>query len=129
MSLQPPLSYRWLRANGVARLVPWHFIDESEGRFASLQFAKEHPGAGELFTFARRQDCDDFAGFRIVGGRVGDEVIYYHPSFQGSLNPHIISGRYPDLWAFLRDVVLLDTAMWLTGEEDIDDITKRSVSS
>jgi hypothetical protein len=127
MKIQAPLSYRWLRANGVTRLVPWHFIDETEGHKASLEFATEHPGGGGLWTFARRQDRDDFAGFKIVDGQVTDEVVYYHPSFQGGPNPHIISGTYPDLWAFLRDVVLLDTATWFTDEEDIDDITKRTV--
>ena len=125
MSLQPPLSYRWLRANGVTRLVPWHFIDETEGHKASLQFAREHPGGGKLWTFARRQDCDDFAGFRIVDGQVTDEVIYYHPSFQGGPNSYIISGTYPDLWTFLLEVVVSDTATWFTDEEDIHDLERR----
>jgi hypothetical protein len=122
MRLQPPLSYRWLRANGVSRLVPWHFIDESEGQFASAQFATENPSSGSLYTFARRQDCDDFAGFTIVEGHVTDQVIYYHPSFSGGPNRHIISGTYPDLWTFLREVVIPDTANWFTDEADIKDI-------
>lgn len=124
MSNQPPLSYRWLRANGVTQLVPWHFIDESEGRQASLQFAKEHPNGGVLFTFARRQDCDDFAGFRIVDGRITEEVVYYHPLFHDGPNPHIISVTHSDHWAFLRDVVISDTAVWFT-DEDIDDLEGR----
>jgi hypothetical protein len=119
--MQAPLSYRWLRANGVTRLVPWYFIDEEEGRFASQQFAKEHLGGPAIYTFARRQDCDDFAGFTVTDGIATDQVIYYHPSFSGGPNSHLISGTYPDLWAFLREVVIPDSATWFS-EADIDEL-------
>ncbi len=126
MEAQLPLSYRWLRANGVSQLVPWHFLDGAEGHSASMQFAREWPAGGSLHTFARRQDCDDFAGFVIRDGHLTDQVIYYHPSFQRSgLNSGIISGTYPDLWSFLREVVIPDTAMW-SSEEDLPDISPQA---
>jgi len=125
MNIQPPLSYRWLRANGVLRLVPWYFIEASEGQRASEQFARENPDGGSLYTFARRQDCDDFAGFTIIDGAATDRVIYYHPSFSDGPNPSIISGTYPDLWTFLREVVIPDTAIWFTDEADIQDLENR----
>ncbi len=123
MDIQPPLSYRWLRANGVDRLVPWHFIYEPERRGAGEQFAREWPAGGSLYTFAYRQDCDDFAGFVVRDGQATDEVIYYHPSFQQSgLNPGIITGTYPDLWSFLQKVVIGDASYWYTDEQDIHDL-------
>ena len=122
MDVRPPLSYRWLRANGIRRLTPWHFVEEREGKGASAQFAKEDPDGRSVYTFAYRQDCDDFAGFTIINGQATDQVICYHPTFCGSPNTLMIDGTYPDIWAFLREVVIPDTASWLTDESDIEDL-------
>jgi hypothetical protein len=94
-------------------------MDTAQNASASAQFTKEHPEHWSIFTFAWHQGCDDFAGFRIVDGQPTDEVIYYHPSFSGHPEPGIVTAIYPNLWAFLREVVLPETADWITDESDL----------
>lgn len=110
-----PLSYRWIRANGFAKLVPWHFYDGSEGRRIDGVFATECVEAIKVRTFAYRQDCDDFAAFIVNDQVITEEVIYFHPSFGGSKNPYMINGRFSDFPAFLSAVVLPDTMDWASG--------------
>lgn len=126
--MQPPLSYRWLRANRILHLIPWHFIDEEEGRLASERFRVEHPEGWILYTFARREDCDDFAGFRVIDGNVTEQVVYFHPSFAKGFNEHIVSNSYPDLWAFFREVVIPDSATWYT-DFDVQDLEQKNTQS
>jgi hypothetical protein len=116
-----PLQYRWLRANGIKQFVPWYFINEKEGEFASRQFSIECPQPRMVLTFARRQDRDDFAGFEIINNVVNDRVINFHPAFSKKKELGLISGEYPDILAFLTHVVLPDTAEW-ASEEDLIDI-------
>jgi len=116
-----PLAYRWARANGLRKLLPWHFLDDSEGLAADAQFKKERTDLREVRTFARRQDCDDFAGFLIVNGVTSDHVIYFHPSFGGTRNEYMISGEYADFWSFFKEIVIGDTVDW-QSEEDLEDL-------
>ncbi len=95
-----PLSYRWIRSNGLAKLVPWHFYEHDEGRHIDAVFATECTETINIRTFAYRQDCDDFAAFIMGAQGITDEVIYFHPSFNGSKNPYMINGRYPDIFDF-----------------------------
>ena len=107
-----PISYRWARANGLSKLVPWHFLDDLEGLSADAQFLKERTDSREVRTFARRQDCDDFAGFLIIDGLISGHVIYFHPSFSGTRNEYMISGEYDSFWSFFKDLVIRDTIDW-----------------
>ncbi len=118
MSLKWPLSYRWARANGVRKLVPWHFMDGDEGLPADNQFKKERTDLRVVRTFARRQDCDDFAGFLVVDGQTTDRVVCFHPSFAGTPNEFMIDREFENFWAFVTEVVIPDTQDWST-EEDI----------
>ena len=120
-----PLSYRWARANGLHKMLPWHFLNEDDGLAADAQFKKERNDLREVRTFARRQDCDDFAGFLIVDGAISDHVIYFHPSFEGKKNDYMISGEYVSFWSFVKDVVIEDTIDW-ESEANLDYLKSKS---
>ena len=110
------LAYSWARANGLHKMLPWQFLDAAEGLAADAQFRKERTDVREVRTFARRQDCDDFAGFLVIDGAISDHVIYFHPSFAGTPNKYMISGEYVSFWAFFKDVVIGDTVDWESEE-------------
>jgi hypothetical protein len=96
--------------------LPWHFLDDSEGSSADAQFKKERTDLREVRTFARRQDCDDCAGFLVVDGVISDHVIYFHPSFAGTPNKDMISCEYASFWIFFEEVVIRDTIDWESEE-------------
>lgn len=116
-----PLSYRWAQANGIKKMVPWHFYDNEEGRRIDDVFSTECVEAVEIRTFAFRQDCDDFAAFVVSDGSITEEVIYFHPFFGGLKNPHMINGRFPNFFSFLSKVALQDTQDWMS-ESDLRDL-------
>jgi len=118
-----PISYRFLRANGVSQLVPWHFFEENEGHRINGVFATESIEEIRIKTFAYRQDCDDFAAFVVNENSITDEVIYFHPSFAGAKNSHLINGRFRNLYTFISEVVFPDSEDW-TSEEAIEDLLK-----
>lgn len=122
MSTQWPLSFRWARANGLTKLVPWHFLADADGSFADEQFKKERTDSREIRTFAKRQDCDDFAGFVVAAGIITDRVVCFHPSFASTPNRHMVDGEYDTFWDFLRNVVIRDTTDW-ESEEALDHLT------
>lgn len=110
---QLPNDLRWLLALRLFHLQPWFlFRHRDEYSFASVAFAREDLDHRSVLTFARRHDCDDFAGLEIVDGRVTSRVIYFHPVFGSSSSPvreprtwDICCGTYPDVFAFLSHVV------------------------
>lgn len=108
-----PLSYRWAQANGIKKMVPWHFYANNEGFRIDAVFVTECVEAVEVRTFAFRQDCDDFAAFVVIDGCITGEVIYFHPSFEGSKNPYLVNSRFSDLYSFLSEVVFEDTKDWM----------------
>ena len=64
-----PNALRWFLAQNLSSFTPWHFIQEpTECEFAANAFRREDIHKGNVFVFARRQDCDDFAGVEIVEG-------------------------------------------------------------
>jgi hypothetical protein len=83
-----------------------------KGAGADEQFKKERIDSREVRTFAKRQDCDDFAGFLVVNGVTTDRVLYFHPSFTSTRNEYMITSEHEDFWEFFRDVVIPDTKDW-----------------
>ena len=116
-----PLSYRWAQANEIKKMVPWHFYANREGCRIDGVFATECVEAVQIRTFAFRQDCDDFAAFVVKDGNITEEVIYFHPSFGGLKNPHMINGRFSNFFSFLSEVVFQDTQDWMS-ESDLEDL-------
>ncbi|MDB6067882.1 MAG: hypothetical protein JWR26_4090 [Pedosphaera sp.] len=117
MDIEWPISLRWARANGLTKLIPWHFLADGEGASADEQFKKERIDLREVRTFAKRQDCDDFAGFLVVNGKITDCVLYFHPSFGSTRNAYMVNSEHESFWEFLRDVVIPDTEDWASGAD------------
>ncbi|HEY1173845.1 MAG TPA: hypothetical protein VGH19_20940 [Verrucomicrobiae bacterium] len=118
-----PTALRWFLVQELNSFTPWHFIKEPEEMaFAAKVFHHEDVHAGEVFVFARRQDCDDFAGLKIIDGRITDEVIYFHPVFTDTSKPsprtwNILVGCFEDTFAFVTQVVVPDMKDWAMTED------------
>lgn len=120
MTHELPLSYRWLKANGINQLVPWYMTSENEGKFANKHFENESVENRKIITFARRQDRDDFAGFEIVDNKIMEKIIYFHPSFSKHKESNLINKEFPDIWTFLKEVVIPDSEEWMTEVDLLD---------
>ena len=120
-----PLEFRWLLAHDFKGFTPWHLIDENLLNAYRAEFQKET--GQDFYPFARRQDCDDFAGFRLENGEITSEVVVVHLTWSGRLeapyNP--ITHIRKDAFEWLREDVLPETAMWVS-EEDLEDILKEA---
>jgi hypothetical protein len=119
VSVEWPNALRWFLAQQLQHFTPWHFIDKpSAGALAARAFSLEDINRREVFVFAHRQDCDDFAGLQIVDGRITDRVIYFHPSF-GSNVPEwdIVNTTFEDVFDFVAKRVLPDMKDWASTED------------
>jgi len=118
-----PNALRWFLAQDLTSFTPWHFITEaSELAFASRAFAREDVSGGDVFTFARRQERDDFAGLLVVDGRISDAVVYFHPVFADSATPspgtwNIVVASFEDVFAFVAGQVIPDMKEWALVED------------
>ncbi|WP_369935249.1 hypothetical protein [Xanthomonas tesorieronis] len=118
-----PNALRWFLAQELTSFTPWHFIAEaSELAFASRAFAREDVSGGEVFTFARRQDREDFAGLLVVDGRITESVVYFHPVFADSAKPsprtwNIVVASFEDVFAFVAGQVIADMKEWALVED------------
>ena len=121
-----PNALRWFLAQGLTKFTPWHFIqDPSEMSFAANAFRREDVSGGEVFVFAKRQDCDDFAGLELVDGRITDKVVYFHPVFGDSSKPsprtwNIVAETYDDVFDFVAERVIPDMKDWALVEDAAD---------
>ncbi len=116
-----PLSYRWFIAKGLTKWQPWYFMDTIETikcepnlRASDLfrQFFLDETGADfDVYLFARRQDCDDFAFFLVRDGKVEDKVVSLDLDLWGGwrLSPPL---RYANIEQtflnWIREVVMVD---------------------
>lgn len=118
-----PNALRWFLAQGLTRFTPWYFItDASELAFASGAFAREDVSGGEVFTFARRQDREDFAGLLVVDGRITETVVHFHPVFADSSKSsprtwNIVVASFEDVFAFVAGQVIPDMKEWALVED------------
>src|SRR3712207_5392333 len=77
-----PFAYRWLRAQGVADLRPWFFLN-SRGEALRDEFLREVAPPNptrirDIAPFATRLDRDDVAAFVVERGAVTDRVCVVH---------------------------------------------------
>ena len=120
-----PLEYRWLKANGFKGFVPWHLLEEPGKENLRLEYQKE---TGEdFYPFARRQDCDDVAGFKIINGNIVSSVISVHLTWTGKKEKEGFPARieYKDMFEWLKKEVIPDTWDWMS-EEDLEDIEENA---
>jgi hypothetical protein len=121
-----PNALRWFLTQGLTNFTPWHFIrTPDEMAFAANAFRREDVSNGDLLVFARRQDCDDFAGLELVGGRVTEKVVYFHPVFGDSSKPsprtwNIVKATYEDVFGFVAQCVVPDMREWALTEDATD---------
>ena len=120
-----PNALRWFLVQELTSFTPWHFITEPDELTGVAQtFHREDVYDGHVFVFARRQDCDDFAGLEVVEGQITDRVIQFHPTFSPSLpSPkkwHITIQTFEDIFEFISSCVIPDMKDWAVVEDASD---------
>lgn len=129
---KPPLSCRWLRGNGLKRMVPWHSCDDAR-RIDVLrkEYALEMDATSDILPFAERQDRDDIAGFLVVNGMVLDHVHTFHLTWAGKKDtywlrrgerpPPLNKTDLPTFANWFATVMMADSIEWMS-EEDLEAI-------
>jgi len=120
-----PVGYRWLVLKGLIDLCPWYLIEEqrqAEGFQDELLREIASPNISPIkdwFPFARRHDCDDFAGFVIEDGQIKPEVVVIHLTFAGHPErpPWPSLRRFSTLWSWLQAEVIPAWEEWVNEEE------------
>ena len=121
-----PNALRWFLTQRLTSFTPWHFIQTpDEMSFAANAFLREDASSGEVFVFARRQDCDDFAGLELVGGRITERVVHFHPVFADSSKSsartwNIVTAMYDDVFEFVAQCVVPEMKDWALTEHATD---------
>jgi hypothetical protein len=126
-----PLSYRWFRANGLKRLVPWHFGDDPAFIEAWRRESVLETDGHDIMPFAFRPDQDRMAGFVVIDGMIHDPVFTADLSFDGKKDiPRLRRGdktasldvaRLPCFVEWLKTIMLSDTVEWM-NEADLAEI-------
>lgn len=102
-----PQAYLWLQTSKLMTtqsfgpLQPWQLLPKS----ACLDFRKIWPAGphkGHLVAFAKRQDCDDYACFDVIDGRVNAIVLV---ECYTSDNGYDILCTYGDMWQWIRAII------------------------
>jgi hypothetical protein len=120
-----PIEYRWLKAHNFNGFLPWWFIDNPGQEGLRVEYQKE---TGEdFYPFARRQDCDDVAGFKIENGEIQKEVVSVHLTWVGKREAEGFPAKvvYKDIFSWLAREVISETADWVT-EEDLADLEEEN---
>lgn len=128
-----PLAYRWFLARSLIDWQPWYFIDSNESiqrppdfsRYASLarEFKLETQADFDVYLFARRQDCDDFAYFVVDEGVIQDQIVTMHLSFSGRLEmkaPLTRADVKHDFTSWIRHIVVPDVQDWMSEADMYD---------
>lgn len=111
-----PNALRWFLAQSLSSFTPWYLSKKpTECQFAVEAFRREDLHEREVFVFARRQDCDDFAGLMILNGKATDKVIHFHPVFASSATDNsssnawgIVCDEYEEVFEFFAKRVVPD---------------------
>lgn len=113
-SCEPPKGYVWVAKQGImgfqefSQFQPWYLCGIEE----ILPLHQRWPsfkGQHVLIPFARRQDCDELACFKLeLGQVVGINVIHY------SLGPPVfceVCEEYQTFWDWVRGIIK-DVELW-----------------
>jgi hypothetical protein len=118
-----PIEYRWLKAHNFNVLTPWYFIEPADSTGIRKEYQKET--GQDILPFARRQDKDDIAGFKIINGEIQRIVLTVHLTWTSRLE----SKGFPstressDMIEWIKDIMFPDSQDWMT-EDGLDDILK-----
>lgn len=118
-----PIEYRWLKAHNFNVLTPWYFIEPADSDGIRTEYQKET--GQDIIPFARRQDQDDIAGFKIINGEIQKTVLTVHLTWTSRLESKGFprTSESSDLIEWIKDIMLPDSQEWMT-EEELDDIIK-----
>ncbi|MBU1218205.1 SMI1/KNR4 family protein [Myxococcota bacterium] len=102
-----PVGYKWIIMQSLAgfepnsALQPWYFLPYEEIFLVNERwpFIEEHT---QLYSFARRQDCDDLACFSLIDGILQPNVVVVHAWTPEGFE---VSVRFKSFWDWLRNVV------------------------
>lgn len=122
-----PLPYRWIRANGVDRLIPWHFRDDPDRvELLRQEYWLEMDGTSDILPFAERQDMDDIAGLIVLDGVIQDRVMTMHLTWKGGRDmywldpgeqpPPLDLKAYPSFQDWFSEVMLGASFEWQDEE-------------
>jgi len=112
-----PIQYRWLKANGFEGFAPWYLLEEPVRDGLRTEYRIE---TGEdFYPFARRQDCDDVAGFAVVDGQIQPAVVSAHLTWIGKREKPGFPRRavFEDMYEWLIREVIPATRDWMSEEE------------
>jgi hypothetical protein len=114
-----PNALRWFLVQGLRQFAPWHFISEpAQCEAAATAFLREDLHRREVFVFAFRQDCDDFAGLELANGVMTNRVICFHPSFSSNVPGwDIVDAMYEDVFEFVASHVIPEMKAWADTED------------
>ena len=118
MELEIPKSYKLFLKEQSTKFVPWHFYEILELKSdINERFKMEDNSNREILTFAYRQDMETYAGFEIINGKIRENVIVFHPTFQkNSPDWNIIESEHLDFIQFMKNQVLQDVKEWIDDE-------------
>ncbi len=101
-----PQGYFWLNDRGIighkefSQLQPWFYLDECDCFFVNVKW--KNITNDNLFAFARRQDNDELACFKLdATGSVISVIIINGWSSDG----FDLIQEYPDFWAWVHQVI------------------------
>ena len=117
-----PLEYRWLRAHKFNILTPWYFIEPEKSNGLRKEFQTET--GFDIIPFARRQDNDTFAGFKIHNGEIEKIVMTVHLTWSSKLekNGFPKTKESIDMIEWLKTEMLPDSLDWMS-EEELDELS------
>ncbi|MGX7668749.1 hypothetical protein [Flavobacterium pedocola] len=122
MDTETPNAYNWFAKLKLTKFIPWHFDETlTLDSIGNERFAIENNANRKVQTFGKRQDMDTFAGFEIKNGKVCENVIVFHPSFQKNTSDwDIIENEYSDFFEFMKNQVLPDMKEWIV-DDNVED--------
>ncbi|WP_417441389.1 hypothetical protein [Idiomarina sp.] len=120
-----PNSLRWFLSQNLHNFSPWTLL----GRNSQYEFITEGvggggAGTGKVYVFARREDNGNFAGLEIVGNKITDRVVCFHPyalAGESELSWNVVNAVYEDVFVFVGKQVMPDMQA-MAREKDAADL-------
>jgi hypothetical protein len=119
--MELPIEYRWLKAHDFNILTPWYLIEPDESSGIRKEYQAET--GLDIIPFARRQDRDDIAGFKITEGEVQKAVMTVHLTWSSKLERKGFPStrESSDLFDWIKVIMLPESQEWMT-EDELEDI-------
>lgn len=128
MKMELPIEYRWLKAHNFNILTPWYLIDPLH--FEGIRSEFQIETGQDIIPFARRQDRDDIAGFKIINGEVQKIVLTVHLTWTSNpeRNGYPATRESSDLIEWIKCIMFPDSQEWM-GEDELIELLKNNSNS